>query len=224
MHPDDPIPTILVDISQPPQERYNELCNAFGEQMRHVTFLLDEILKFAVPHPWGAFRMMAKGLLRATARRMYNHEETEELRGISRKTGIKMHVLVAFNVLLDCMMGCTSGAALVNHNHKMESELSPVDVENPSSSVNYESNVEAGGALKDERYNLRTRSKGSASGVTAPGEDGLMHFRTLDWGMDSLRSLLVVLEYVDSSTQYPSKVIARSVTYAGFVGVLTGVR
>jgi hypothetical protein len=42
--------------------------------------------------------------------------------------------------------------------------------------------------------------------------------------MDSLRSVLVVLEFVRSKSEEPEKVIARTVTYAGFVGVLTGVR
>lgn len=52
----------------------------------------------------------------------------------------------------------------------------------------------------------------------------LLHFRTLDWGMDELRDLLVVLEFVDTSTDDPEHVIARSITYAGFVGTLTAVR
>ncbi|PKS06295.1 hypothetical protein jhhlp_007043 [Lomentospora prolificans] len=58
------------------------------------------------------------------------------------------------------------------------------------------------------------------------GEKGsrLLHFRTLDWAMDRLRELLVILEFVDSSSEEPQKIVARTVTYAGFVGVLTGVR
>jgi hypothetical protein len=60
-----------------------------------------------------------------------------------------------------------------------------------------------------------------------PGPIGLkrlMHFRTLDWDMDPLRELLVVLEFVDSSGANPTAVLARSITYVGFVGCLTGVR
>jgi hypothetical protein len=54
------------------------------------------------------------------------------------------------------------------------------------------------------------------------GEDTkMLHFRTLDWGMDSLRKLVVNLEFVGEKG---GSVIARSITYAGFVGVLTGVR
>ncbi|CAJ2500631.1 Uu.00g034840.m01.CDS01 [Anthostomella pinea] len=74
-----------------------------------------------------------------------------------------------------------------------------------------------------------TKSKSSSSsrgdqGLAEDGQPRLMHFRTLDWGMDELRDLLVVLEFVDSSSDAPDRVIARSITYAGFVGMLTAVR
>lgn len=49
----------------------------------------------------------------------------------------------------------------------------------------------------------------------------MLHFRTLDWGMDGLREIIVTLEFVERAG---GPVIARSVTYVGFVGVLTGVR
>lgn len=58
---------------------------------------------------------------------------------------------------------------------------------------------------------------------TRDGKDAtkMLHFRTLDWGMDGLRKLVVQLEFV---SEKGGRVIARSITYAGFVGVLTGVR
>lgn len=52
----------------------------------------------------------------------------------------------------------------------------------------------------------------------------MMHLRTLDWGMDELRDLIVVLEFVRSKGEDPDKVIGRCITYAGFTGILTGVR
>jgi hypothetical protein len=55
-------------------------------------------------------------------------------------------------------------------------------------------------------------------------EARMLHFRTLDWGMDPLRGVLVQLEFVRSGSRDPEEVLARTVTYAGFVGVLTGVR
>ena len=51
--------------------------------------------------------------------------------------------------------------------------------------------------------------------------NGVLHFRTLDWGIDALRRGIVMLEFVDRPG---GDVVARSITYAGFVGVLTGVR
>jgi hypothetical protein len=49
----------------------------------------------------------------------------------------------------------------------------------------------------------------------------MVHFRTLDWGMPSLRQVIVHLDFVNEKG---GPVIANSVTYAGYVGVLTGVR
>lgn len=62
------------------------------------------------------------------------------------------------------------------------------------------------------------------AGNEAKSPGRLLHFRTLDWGMPALRDLLVVLEFVDSSSTKPERVLARSITYAGFLGCLTGVR
>jgi hypothetical protein len=49
----------------------------------------------------------------------------------------------------------------------------------------------------------------------------MVHFRTLDWGMPSLRRVLVHLDFV---LEPHGEVVASSITYAGLVGVLTGVR
>ena len=62
-----------------------------------------------------------------------------------------------------------------------------------------------------------------SSGKEREREERMMHFRTLDWGMENLRQLVIVLEFVRSEED-PEMVVARSVTYAGFLGVLTGVR
>ncbi|EAU80865.2 hypothetical protein CC1G_03041 [Coprinopsis cinerea okayama7 len=47
----------------------------------------------------------------------------------------------------------------------------------------------------------------------------MLHFRGLDWDMEPLRDMIIQVEYVREG-----KVVARSVTYAGYVGSLTGVR
>ncbi|CAG8984117.1 hypothetical protein HYALB_00006219 [Hymenoscyphus albidus] len=103
------------------------------------------------------------------------------MRGIARVSGVEMFIVVALNVLLDSLLGCTSGGVLVRGKRKV-------------------GNGEEIQGLK------------------------MMHFRTLDWGMDGLRNLLVTLEFVRSKSREPERVIARSIPYAGFVGVLTGVR
>ncbi|KAF2841386.1 hypothetical protein M501DRAFT_1022716 [Patellaria atrata CBS 101060] len=51
------------------------------------------------------------------------------------------------------------------------------------------------------------------------GGSRMMHFRTLDWGMDALRKVVVQFEYV-----VKGEVVARTISYVGFVGCLTGVR
>lgn len=59
------------------------------------------------------------------------------------------------------------------------------------------------------------------------GERGMVHFRTLDWTMDPLRDLIVQLDFVRDPVNGDGErgeVLASSVTYVGFVGVLTGVR
>lgn len=114
---------------------------------------------------------------------MYSAEETAEIRGLSKAAGVDMYFLVALNVLLDSMLGCTSGAVMT---------------------------TPKGSGRKKKGAEVENRR--------------MMHFRTLDWGMDPLRSVLVVLEFVRSTSEEPEKVIARTITYAGFVGVLTGVK
>ncbi|KAI9728067.1 MAG: hypothetical protein M1834_007783 [Cirrosporium novae-zelandiae] len=64
----------------------------------------------------------------------------------------------------------------------------------------------------------------SSGGVRTQDQDGpekMIHFRTLDWGMEHLRSLVIRLEYIRAPGDKP---IAHAITYAGFIGVLTGVR
>ncbi|KAF2208538.1 hypothetical protein CERZMDRAFT_48918 [Cercospora zeae-maydis SCOH1-5] len=49
----------------------------------------------------------------------------------------------------------------------------------------------------------------------------MLHFRTLDWGMPSLRKVVVQLDF---QKEKGGPVVASSLTYAGYVGVLTGVK
>lgn len=174
---EEPIPTYRIDLSLPPAERYVEVATDFAPRMKTITPLFDEVLIPLIP--WAFMRRFVEFVASLILRRVYSSEETQELKGISRASGLDMYFLVALNVLLDSFLGCTSGGVLTQP------------------------------------------QKGASS---SDRNERMMHFRTLDWGMSSLRSVLVVLEFVQSKSVEPEKVIARTVTYAGFVGVLTGVR
>ncbi|PVH84836.1 hypothetical protein DL98DRAFT_568874 [Cadophora sp. DSE1049] len=171
---DAPIPTYRIDLSLPPAERYVQLAAKFAPEMRSMTSLLDEVLQLVVPWLW--LRKLIEWFASIFLRRVHSAEETEELRGISKASGVDLYFLIALNVLLDSLLGCTSGGVMTSLGRKGE------------------------------------------------GGKRMMHFRTLDWGMDPLRSVLVVLEFVRSESDDPERVIGRSITYAGFVGMLTGVR
>ena len=166
-------PTFKIDLSLPPRARYVELALTFKPQIQNITVLFDDLVKDTLPsvNPSHIHR-----LARLLLRRLYSDEETEEIRGISEAVDVPMYLMVSLNVLLDLLMGCTSGGIRVR---------------------------EGRGKSKNVR---------------------MLHFRTLDWGMDPLRDVLVQLEYVKSKSAQPKKILATSITYVGFVGVLTGVR
>jgi len=181
-----------------------------------MTGLFEEVLHYFIP--WRTVRRFVEFIASLILRRVYDAEENEglfiflsipatsqhpifslsymesskadskslELKGIAKASGVAMYFLVALNVLLDSMLGCTSGGALVQPAERK-----------------------------------RRSKKPPASPLLA---DRMMHFRTLDWDMDALRDVLVVLEFVHSKSATPEKVVARSITYAGFVGCVTGVR
>jgi hypothetical protein len=175
----EPIPTFTIDLATPPRERYQEVVQAFGPRMRSLTSVFDDLLSSFIATTW--LRSFTKSLAKVCLRRVYDDEENEEIRGISDLSGVPLYLVVALNNLLDCLLGCTSGAVPVSTGKNLQKQ--------------------------DDGEDIR-----------------LMHFRTLDWGMDELRDLLVVLEFIDSSLDNPRQVIARSITYAGFVGSLTAVR
>jgi hypothetical protein len=162
-------PVYRIDLSLPPRKRYVELARLYRDQLRALTGLFDELVDAFLP---GGYVQWIRKLARLSLRRLYTTEETEEIRGISQAVDVDMYLLVAFNVLLDLLMGCTSGG-------------------------------------------VRARTEESS-------QTKMLHFRTLDWGMDALRKVVVQLEYVTGPDT--DEVLATSITYVGFVGVLTAVR
>ncbi|KAF9564909.1 hypothetical protein CPC08DRAFT_815668 [Agrocybe pediades] len=150
-------PSFPIDLSIPPEQRYTRICKEYHEELKELVDLYRDVLKSS-PFP-RVFKFLGKRLLR----KVFSEEETRELKGISKASGLPYHVVVAFNTFLDSFSGCISGGA----------------------------------------------HTGSS----------MIHFRNLDWEMDNLRDLIIRVEYV-----LEGKVIARAVTYAGYIGVLTGVR
>jgi len=175
-----PIPTYTIDLSLPPDQRYNALAKDFAPKLHTLTHLFDEIIASVTPNIF--FQRVIKFVSSILLCRLYSSEETQEVKGISRDSGVPLYLVVALNVILDSLLGCTSGAVKT--------------------------------AVK----------KGSKTKTSEDDEARMIHFRTLDWGMDPLRDVLVILEFVRSGSDKPDEVVARSITYAGFVGVLTGVR
>lgn len=158
-----------IDLSLASSERYIDLAQIYGETLRSLAGLFDDLIESI--HPNISVKWV-RGIAHLLPRKLYSWEETEEIRGISRVTGIALYLLVSLNVVLDLLMGRTSGAA-------------------------------------------RSRA-GQNESVK------MLHFRTLDWGMGCLRNLIVQLDFVRSPNT--EKVLTSSITYVGFVGVLTGVR
>ncbi len=64
-------------------------------------------------------------------------------------------------------------------------------------------------------------TSGAARVVEEQDGTRMLHFRTLDWIMDPLRKLVVQLDFIKKPGD---NIIASSITYVGYVGVLTGVR
>ncbi|OLN96233.1 Acid ceramidase 2 [Colletotrichum chlorophyti] len=174
------IPVYRVDLAEPPKQRYARIARDFAERIRKLSPLFDEVVESLFDRKLAT---IVKFTSRFALRRVFDREQTKEIKSIARIARIRTHHAIALNVFLDLMLGCTSGAALV-----------------------------------------RSRSTDQTGWAAVAAEDRLVHFRTLEWGMDILRDLLVVIEFVDTRRADPQKVVATSVTYAGFVGTLTGVR
>lgn len=159
-------PVYIIDLSLPPAERYVEITHAYKDSLKSLQRLFDELIQ-SVPVPNWLIHFFARLLLR----RVHSTEQTEELRGISQAASVPIYLLVAYNVLLDLFMGCTSGGTLVQTPNSIEPRM--------------------------------------------------MHFRTLDWDMPELRNVVVQYHFIERSG---GPVVASTISYVGFVGVLTGLR
>lgn len=158
-----------IDLSLPPSQRYAHVAQAFKSTVGELPQLFDELLDTIVPSI--VPRFILHFLAWIFLRRLFSTEQTEELRGMGEVLGLPMYLLVAYNVFLDLLMGCTSGGVLVEDH--------------------------------------------------ASAKPHMMHFRTLDWGMPALRKFIVQYNFIVGSED---QLIATTIGYVGFVGVLTGVK
>ncbi|CAH0025247.1 unnamed protein product [Clonostachys rhizophaga] len=170
-----PIPTYRVDIALPPEERYVEIARDFAPRMRDMTTVFNDLLDSIFRYPIVCW--LVKTCAKLFLCRLHDDEQDREVKSVAKLVGMENYLLIALNILLDVMMGCTAGCILTEPNSQRPTEATSC----------------------------------------------LMHFRTLDWAMDPLRHLLIVVEFVDSRDD-PHRVIATSITYAGFLGTLTATR
>ncbi|KAI8239850.1 Acid ceramidase [Colletotrichum sp. SAR 10_99] len=159
----DAVPIYRIDLALPPEQRYVQIAKDFAEQLRAIAPLYDLVLAQILVYP--PIIRLAKFLVRLCLRRVYNDDENREIRSIAETAGVDLHLVIALNTFLDCLLGCTSGAVPVCDDDAPED---------------------------------------------APSH--LMHFRTLDWGMPELADVLVQLDFVNSNSQQPDRVLARSIT------------
>lgn len=251
-------PKYTINLSLPPQHRYDHVSSSpqMQEAIKNAdvndlfNWLIDEGIMQLPVVSWEKtpsfvprfLTKMIRSFAKVALRRVYTDEETEELKGLSRGTGIELFLLVAFNVLLDLLLGCTSGGVLWDgmgeetedgKNEGREVGRNGVENGREEKSDGPPDDGYTTGRFRQTAYR-RTRQAGQKSstansksessrhkGRTGSHGNRIAHFRTLDWGMDTLRHLVVELEYV----RYEGgPVIARTIGYFGYVGVLTGVR
>ncbi|EOA84264.1 hypothetical protein ACJQWK_00651 [Exserohilum turcicum] len=179
-------PIYTINLSLPPSDRYTFAAQSHAASLRQIPKLYSEATSHLGLPAW-FFHLLGRILLR----RLHSREHTEELRGISKACGLPMYLLIAYNVFLDLLLGCTSGGIKVKNGRPRR---------------------RGGVGEEEEEDDDDDDDDNSAT---------MLHFRTLDWSMPLLRDLIVQFEFVEHEGGH---VVARTVGYVGFVGVLTGVR
>ena len=96
-------PLYTIDLDLPPESRYTEMCNDYKDEMDELAKIYDEILSM-LPFP-RLFGFLGRNLLN----KVYSKEETDEIRAISKASGVPIYRVVAYNTFLDIFSGCMSG-------------------------------------------------------------------------------------------------------------------
>ena len=98
-------PLYSIDLDLPPESRYTEMCNDYKDEimMDELAKIYDEILSM-LPFP-RLFGFLGRNLLN----KVYSKEETDEIRAISKVSGVPIYRVVAYNTFLDIFSDCMSG-------------------------------------------------------------------------------------------------------------------
>jgi hypothetical protein len=111
-------PIYTIDLSLPPAKRYVKVADDYRHELQNLQSLFDQLLA-ATRLPTGLVHVLTRLLLR----KLHSEEQTQEIRGISQAIRVPMYLLVAYNVLLDLFMGCTSGGARVTSDRSQGSTM-----------------------------------------------------------------------------------------------------
>ncbi|KAJ3322248.1 hypothetical protein HDU76_013929 [Blyttiomyces sp. JEL0837] len=192
-----PLPVYLIDLDLPPAYRFRQVAVDYKDKLSILSNVLDFIITSGTLHPDLQACLEAKQKHRKRHAATPVSEYMEELQAFTSACGgkVSMKAFLAFNTLLDSLLGCTSGAV-----RSFGREEDSVDDDRSSSSIS-------------------SGTKKRKTGDHSNDRSQMLHFRNLDWGMDELRGLLVQLNFVRGGV-----VVAEAISHAGYTGVLTGVR
>jgi len=102
-------PTYTINLSLPPRERYIRVAIDYLSILHLLPSLFDNLVAVS-KLPVKPLHILTRLLFR----RLHSFEQTEELRGISEASNIPLYLLVTWNIVIDAVMGCTSGGAAVS--------------------------------------------------------------------------------------------------------------
>eukprot|EP00164_Ancoracysta_twista_P010946 GFYU01016682.1.p1 GENE.GFYU01016682.1~~GFYU01016682.1.p1 ORF type:complete len:469 (-),score=72.64 GFYU01016682.1:29-1411(-) len=157
------IPRYRIDLDKPPSERWQEVIRDFREKILQTEQTIEAIIQESAGWIGGALETIASSVLSGVTKvgKVYYGEE---LKGISKESGLKLGKLTAMQLVYEAVACCTS--------------------------------------------------------IVVPDEQGRpIHIRTMDWDMDFLGDMTVDVQVCRGST-----VLFHGTTWAGYVGMLTGVR
>lgn len=147
-----PVKTYTVDLDKPADQRWSEISIEYANRIKKVLKYCESIL--------GNLNYSASWISWLFSNYVFY---IDELRGISKDTGIEISQLILMQLCYEVCACCTS--------------------------------------------------------IIIDKEDNTYHYRTMDWAMEELKDITIQVRFVKND-----KEIYQAVCWAGYVGILTGVR